>query len=50
MNRTAHKASRLHLGLTVGEETFSGLVFADDVSLLLASMMEVVLLALEMLH
>ena len=36
-------------GLNVGNETFTDLDFADDVSLL-ASMLEIVVLALEILH
>ena len=41
--------SRGYLGLTVGEKTFTGLDFAEDVSLL-ANMLEIVVLALEILH
>ena len=46
MDRTVHRG---YLGLTVGNETFTNLDFADDVSLL-ASMLEIVVLALEALH
>ena len=46
MDRTVHRG---YLGLTVGNETFTDLDFADDVSLL-ASMLEIVVLALEILH
>ena len=40
MDRTVHRG---YLGLTVGNETFTDLDFADDVSLL-ASMLEIVVL------
>ena len=46
MDRKVHRG---YLGLTVGNETFTDLDFADDVSLL-ASMLEIVVLALEILH
>jgi len=46
MDRTVHRG---YLGLNVGNETFTDLDFADDVSLL-ASMLEIVVLALEILH
>ena len=45
-NRAAHKG---FLGVTVGEEICTGLDYADDVSLL-ASMLEILVLALEILH
>jgi len=46
VNRTSHRG---YLGLTVGDVTFTDLDYADDVSLL-ASMLEVVVLALEILQ
>ena len=45
-NRVAHKG---FLGVTVGEEICTDLDYADDVSLL-ASMLEILVLALEILH
>ena len=45
-NRAAHKG---FLGVTVGEEICTDLDYADDVSLL-ASMLEILVLALEILH
>ena len=46
LDRAVHRG---YLGLTVGNEIFSDLDFADDVSLL-ASMLEILVLALEILH
>ena len=45
-NRAAHKG---FLGVTVGEEICTNLDYADDVSLL-ASMLEILVLALKILH
>jgi len=45
-NRAAHKG---FLGVTVGKEICTDLDYADDVSLL-ASMLEILVLALEILH
>ena len=46
MTRISHRG---YLGLTVSDETFTDLDYADDVSLL-ASMLKVVVLALEILQ
>ena len=46
LDRAVHRG---YLGVTVGNEIFSDLDFADDVSLL-DSMLEILVLALEILH